>query len=89
VPDLRPVVSSVAFSADGKVLLAGGGDYGQGTGELRLWDVAGRRQLSDLSPAVGEVVTSVAVSPDGTKCFAAAGKQVIVIPIQDALPQTK
>ncbi|MER6177707.1 hypothetical protein [Streptosporangium sp. NPDC001681] len=54
------VVSSVAFSPDGKLLATGSLDD-----TVRLWDVAGRNTVATLTGHTDEV-WSVAFSPDGT-----------------------
>ena len=51
--------NSVAFSPDGKVLASGSDDR-----TVRLWDIAGRRQLGPAR-AHTSAVNSVAFSPDG------------------------
>jgi eukaryotic-like serine/threonine-protein kinase len=62
-------VWSVAFSPDGKLLASGAGDWHHptDTGELRLWDVATRRELPVPKPEPGPtaLVFSVAFSPAG------------------------
>jgi sugar lactone lactonase YvrE len=60
-------VFSLAFSPDGKTLAAGSWD-----GVVRLWDVAGRRELRQFDRQPGPV-RSLAFSPDG-KMLAAGGK---------------
>lgn len=64
-------VFSLAFSPDGKTLLAGAWD-----GSLRLWDVAGRKEIRRYAGHRGWV-RSVAFAPDG-KTFASAGKDKII-----------
>ena len=53
------IVFSAAFSADGKRVVTGSGDY-----TARLWDVASGAELRAFE-GHSEVVTSVAFSPDG------------------------
>ncbi|MFZ4657594.1 MAG: effector-associated domain EAD1-containing protein [Caldilineaceae bacterium] len=51
-------VFSIGFSADGKLLASGGGDYA-----IRVWDVATRQLVHKL--ASGRMVRGVSFSPDG------------------------
>ncbi|MHA2364636.1 MAG: WD40 domain-containing protein [Candidatus Hodarchaeales archaeon] len=52
-------VSSLAFSADNKVLVSGHGE----TNKINLWDVNSRELINDIEGA-NDVVRSVAFSPD-------------------------
>src|SRR5205085_6982288 len=52
-------VRTVAFSPDGRLLASGGGD-----GMVRLWNVAGAREMSTFRGHSGWVV-AVAFTPDG------------------------
>ena len=61
-------LATVAFSADGRVLAAGGAD-----GRVHVWDGDGQPPLATLGPAAGPV-RAVAVSPDG-RTVAAAGAE--------------
>ncbi|GAA4587689.1 serine/threonine-protein kinase [Planotetraspora phitsanulokensis] len=54
-----PSVTQMDFSPDGKILACG-----NGSGVVRLWDVASRRSLADLE-GHDDAVRSVAFSPDG------------------------
>ncbi|GAA4577074.1 WD40 repeat domain-containing serine/threonine protein kinase [Planotetraspora kaengkrachanensis] len=54
-----PSVTQMDFSPDGKILACG-----NGSGDVRLWDVAARRSLGDLE-GHDDAVRSVAFSPDG------------------------
>jgi len=54
------VVTSVAFSPDGRLLATTGSDA-----TVRLWDVAGRRQVGEPMTGPAEWVFSVVFSPDG------------------------
>ena len=56
------VFDSLAFSLDGEVLAAGGGDSRRG--EVSLWDAATGTHLGDL-PVGSRSIVSVAFSPDG------------------------
>jgi hypothetical protein len=62
-------VYSVAFSLDGDVLAAGGGDYTA----VRLWDVPERRSAGDRLTGHAAGVVGVVFSPDGetlaTTCY--------------------
>jgi WD40 repeat protein len=66
----------VAFSLDGKPLAAGWGV--RGGGGVVLWEVAGRRRLSqDPLPVKEGEVSSVAFSPDGKTLAAGCGGVVL------------
>ncbi|KRV51241.1 serine/threonine protein kinase [Wenjunlia vitaminophila] len=57
-PDVEGVLADVAFSHDGRTLIAG-----TSTGKLRYWDVTSGRLTANLVVPGG--VTDLAVSPDG------------------------
>jgi WD40 repeat protein len=65
------MVLGVAFSPDGKTLASAGGDWDR-FGEVRLWDVAGRRQVQALSD-YEKWVEAVAFTPDGRALATAGG----------------
>ena len=58
VATLPDYVSTVVFSADNKILAVASGTT------VKLWDIAGRRELASLRAPQGRFV-SVALSPDG------------------------
>jgi RNA polymerase sigma factor (sigma-70 family) len=70
-------ILSVAFSPDGKLIASGSGkwagiaDLPDRPGEVKLWDVAERKELASFE-GHDNVVFSVAFAPDG-KTFASAG----------------
>jgi WD40 repeat protein len=76
-------INSIAFSGDGKQVLAGGHKSGDPLdSELMLWDAETGRQIRKLAERDGPV-TSVAFSPDG-KRFASANmftNNVLVQPV--------
>jgi WD40 repeat protein len=63
--------TAVAFAANGRRLYSGGYD-----GQLRVWDIAARREIGRLAGAQG-TVWAIDVSPDGTR-LAAAGEDRII-----------
>lgn len=56
-------VNAVAFSADGAVLAAAGGDVGTG-GQVKLWDVAAGTLVRTIA-GHKDAIYSLAISPDG------------------------
>jgi len=67
-------VDSVAFSPDGRTLVAAAGSRKQ-PGEVKLWDVATRQARLTLEAPTGEAC-SVAFSGDGKTLAAGAGRDV-------------
>jgi WD40 repeat protein len=68
----RQEVRSVAFAPDGKSLASGGKD-----GQVRIWDLSGKREAPLLCEQRQRDVTAVVYSPDGrTLASASAGGQV-------------
>ena len=63
--------TSLAFSSDGRRLYTAGYD-----GNVRAWDVAGRREIGLLAGAAGTIWT-IDISPDGRR-LAAAGEDKII-----------
>jgi WD40 repeat protein/serine/threonine protein kinase/tetratricopeptide (TPR) repeat protein len=64
------MVRAVAFSADGRVALTGGGST-VGRGEARLWDVRTGKQLTALR--LEQRVLAMALSPDGKRALITEG----------------
>jgi WD40 repeat protein len=64
-------VSSLAFSADGRSLVSGAGQFGAGRqgGEVKVWDLATQRATLSLA-AQERGVWSVAFTPDGKTVLA-------------------
>jgi WD40 repeat protein len=62
--DAHPATLCVAYSADGKTLASGGID-GNDKHSLRLWDVAGGKELRRCELPKDEPPISAAFSPDG------------------------
>ncbi len=75
----RYPVYRAAFSPDGRLLAAGGGDYSTTAVELKVWDVAARHEVADLARSLKPMVTSVAFSPDGKLLAAASDKNVVFL----------
>ncbi len=65
-------VSSVTFSPDGQTLASAGHD-----GVVRIWDVATRREIRQLTSSASAVINSLVFSADGL--YLAAGGQALVI----------
>jgi WD40 repeat protein len=63
IPGLSNQVRALAFSADGKLLAAAGGNPAQ-FGEIKIWDVATRKELHSIR-GHRDNIFSVAFSPDG------------------------
>ena len=82
-------VLSVAFSPDGKTLAAGywTGNIRDSRGWMLIWDIIGRKKLTDLPLPVPEArdVSSVVFSPDGNTLAAGYERGVV---IWDAIAQT-
>jgi len=81
----RFVVSTLAFSPDGTLLLAGGGDYGLDKGELRLWDVKKEREITNLSASFQSIVGSVVFAPDGKSFAVASGNDITIWNLADVV----
>ena len=65
------IVTSVAFSPDGKVLVSGSADK-----TLRLWDLQGK-QIGDPFLGHGSAVRSLAFSPDGKVIVSGSSDQTL------------
>lgn len=66
-------IQTLAFSPDGRLLASGGADN-----VIKLWDVAGRRELRTLD-AHGESVRQVLFSPDGALLASYSDSQSVVV----------
>lgn len=60
---LADIARAVAFSPDGRLLAAGGG-YAQQGGEVKIWNVAERREVNTIE-GHGDTIQALAFSPDG------------------------
>ena len=70
-----PPVIATAFSPDGKLLAAVGGDPAV-SGEVQIWDVASRKQTASVV-ASNDTFFGVSFSPDGSKiAFVGADKSI-------------
>src|SRR5207247_738768 len=68
----QSAVLAMAFSPDGRVLATGGGGgSAKRAGELRLWNVSSRREVTRLGPNPS-TVSRVEFSPDGRVLAAGA-----------------
>ena len=76
-------VSSVAFSADGKLLVSAGGsefkparNNSQTSGEVKLWDVAARQELGPLTGHTSKIM-SATFSPDSQTLATASADRTV------------
>jgi WD40 repeat protein len=67
-------VTSVAFTKDGRTLVAGLDD-----GDIRLWDVQTRRQLGEPLKGDRDAVQSIAFSSDGRLMATGGGDNAVVL----------
>ncbi|BDC49641.1 hypothetical protein F183_A19570 [Bryobacterales bacterium F-183] len=68
-------ILSVAFSADGKILVAGGGTPAR-AGEVQVWDTATWKQIRAV-PVTEDTVFGTSISPDGTKVAAGGADNTV------------
>jgi WD40 repeat protein len=64
-------IQSLAFSRDGKLLATGGGDPSR-SGELFLWDVAGRKMVREIKDAHSDTILGLHFNWDGTQILSGA-----------------
>ena len=75
-------VLCLAFSPDGKVLASGGGEPSR-SGEIILWDVAGRKLIKPLNEVHSDTVFGLQFSRNGKQLLSgAADKFVKIIDVQ-------
>ena len=80
LPGLSQRIHSLLFTADGKTLLAAGGDPGR-FGELQVWDVPGRTQRHSAI-VTNDTVSGASLSPDGkTVAFGATDKTIRIFDV--------
>jgi WD40 repeat protein len=68
-------ILSVAFSKDGKILVAGGGTPAR-AGEVQIWDTATWKQIRAV-PVTEDTVFGASISPDGTKVAAGGADNTV------------
>ena len=78
LPDVTNSVYSVAYSPDGRYLLAGLSGSG-----VRMWDMQTRQIITPVWPIKGEVY-GVAYRPDGQQAAITNGKNVVIVDAQGA-----
>lgn len=71
-------VTALAFSADGKYLAVGGGPPSE-EGELKLFDPASARLVTDIKNAHSDTVLAVAFSPDGKYLASGAADKFVKV----------
>ena len=71
-------VLSLAFSPDGKLLVAGGGEASR-SGEVTIWDVGSKKLLRRLDDAHSDTVCGLDISPDGKYLASAASDRFVKV----------
>lgn len=75
LPGKAERILSVAFSSDGKLLVAGGGTPAR-AGEVQIWDTATWKQLRAV-PVTEDTVFGTSISPDGGKVAAGGADNTV------------
>lgn len=71
-------VLSLAFSPDGTRLVSGGGDPSR-TGELLVWDVAGKSVIREIKDAHSDTVFDIEFSRDGKQIVTGAADKFVKV----------
>lgn len=71
-------VVALAFSADGKLLATGGG-VPTADGEVKVYDVATWKVITDIKNGHSDTVYGVSISPDGTKIASCGADKFIKV----------
>ena len=71
-------VLSLAFSADGKRLVTGGGSPSR-SGELKVWNTADGTLVREIKPSHSDTVVSLALSPDGKSIATASSDKFVKV----------
>jgi WD40 repeat protein len=70
---IRNFATCVAFSRDGRFLIAGSGGRDEQRGEIKTWDLVNGREVAILEATSDLSFWDLALSPDGTRLAAATG----------------